>query len=95
MIQNSIDYNIKCIILGDSGVGKTTLLKKITKTLTSLEHLPTIGVDIFTITKNIENSNIKIQIYDTAGQERYKNIIKIIQYVLLFMMYANALLLMQ
>jgi small GTP-binding protein len=76
MIQNSIDYNIKCIILGDSGVGKTTLLKKITKTLTSLEHLPTIGVDIFTITKNIENSNIKIQIYDTAGQERYKNLVK-------------------
>lgn len=62
------------MLVGDSGVGKTSLLdifvnKEFNKSLKS-----TIGVEFATKNINIDNKSIKAQIWDTAGQERYRAI---------------------
>ena len=66
------DYLFRFILLGDSYCGKTAFTQKITRGLYTNQYEPTIGVDY--ATKSIivnNNSYIKCQIWDTAGQTRY------------------------
>ncbi|KAJ3426654.1 rab2a member ras oncogene family [Anaeramoeba flamelloides] len=65
---------LKYIIIGDSGVGKTSLLNRFTTNEFIPSHEPTIGVQF--ATKNLElfGKKIKLQIWDTAGQESYRSI---------------------
>lgn len=67
---------VKCCILGDTFTGKTTLFNSMLNKSDSKFILPTIGVDFGTI--NIEDNNemFKIQIWDTAGQEKFRSITK-------------------
>ena len=72
------NYIIKKIILvGDAGVGKSSLFLKYDSNKFLDNYNATIGVDY--IFKNIEkedkNVNLRLQIYDTAGQERYRSLI--------------------
>lgn len=64
----------KCIIIGDQYVGKSSICRKLVKKDFSYEYQSTIGVDFFIKIFNINNKNIKLQIWDTAGQEKYKAI---------------------
>jgi len=68
------DYLFKILLIGDSGVGKTTLLSKFVDDQFVDYHLSTIGVDFKIKTIDIDNKIIKLQIWDTAGQERFKTI---------------------
>ena len=74
------DYDItsvfKIIFLGDSGVGKTNLMKRFSEDQFFFNSKPTIGVDFRTKIVKINNHVIKLQIWDTAGQERYKSFTK-------------------
>ena len=65
----------KCIVIGDQYVGKSSICRKLVKKDFSYEYQSTIGVDFFAKIFNINNKNIKLQIWDTAGQEKYKAII--------------------
>lgn len=71
----SYDHSYKCILLGDQGVGKSSLVELLMKNKVSKEYKCTIGVEftskIISINKNV---NIKCLIWDTAGQERYRTI---------------------
>lgn len=70
------EYTLKTIILGDSGVGKSTLLYKYYNNKYSDDITSTIGINY--ISKNVDifdDKNVKIQIWDTAGQERFRSII--------------------
>ena len=69
------DILIKLIVLGDSSVGKTSLLKYLIDQENITKQVPTIGVDFFTKFININNLGVKLQIWDTAGQEVFKSII--------------------
>ena len=63
------------MLVGDSGVGKTNLLTRFSKNEFSLESKTTIGVEIATKTITTESGRvIKAQIWDTAGQDRYRAI---------------------
>jgi len=68
----------KMTLLGDSGVGKTSLFKKITKENFDPKIVSTIGIDKRTLFFNINTSEgekeVEISLYDTAGQERFKSI---------------------
>jgi len=63
----------KIVLLGDSSVGKSNLLLRFIRNTFILDSKPTIGVEFFTKTVQIENNKlVKAQIWDTAGQERYQ-----------------------
>ena len=64
----------KILTIGESGVGKTCVLRRFVENKFLKNHLATIGIDFKTKTLNIYNQEIKLKIWDTAGQERFRNI---------------------
>ena len=64
----------KILTIGESGVGKTCVLRRFVENKFLKKHLATIGIDFKTKTLNINNQEIKLKIWDTAGQERFRNI---------------------
>ena len=68
------DFTLKIVIVGDSGVGKTNLLSRFTRNIFDSETRNTIGVDFSALDLVINNKNVKIQFWDTAGQEKYRAI---------------------
>ncbi|OAF64834.1 Tubulin alpha chain [Intoshia linei] len=64
----------KIIVLGDSGVGKTSLLSAYVQGKFTNQYKATIGADFMTKTVNIENKSVDLQIWDTAGQERFQSL---------------------
>ena len=69
------DLNFKIIIIGDSFVGKSCLAIKATKGTFESLYTPTVGFEFLTFYVKIDNSNIKLQIWDTCGQEVYRSLI--------------------
>ena len=65
---------VKVILIGDSGVGKTNIMSKFLKDQFMEESKATIGVEFGSKLFNHEGHKIKAQIWDTAGQEKYKAI---------------------
>ena len=76
MANNKYDYLFKLLIIGESGVGKTCLLLRYTDDSFTTNHLTTIGVDLKIKMINLENKIIKLQLWDTGGQERFRTISK-------------------
>lgn len=67
-------YLFKYIIIGDTGVGKSCLLLQFTDKRFQPVHDLTIGVEFGARMITIENKPIKLQIWDTAGQESFRSI---------------------
>ena len=61
------DYLSKLIIIGDTGVGKSCLMKRVIDNTFSEEHKVTIGVENGTYLMKCNHKVIKLQIWDTAG----------------------------
>eukprot|EP01084_Bolivina_argentea_P292503 502866_1 len=74
--NRKFDEQMKVILVGDSGVGKTALLKRfIWNKFDINEHMSTIGIDMCYAYKKLSNGKImKMNIWDTAGQERFRTI---------------------
>ncbi|ONM16797.1 ras related protein1 [Zea mays] len=70
----SYAYLFKYIIIGDTGVGKSCLLLQFTDKRFQPVHDLTIGVEFGARMINIDNKPIKLQIWDTAGQESFRSI---------------------
>jgi Ras-related protein Rab-2A len=70
----SYHYVFKSIVVGNSGVGKSSILLQYIQDRFNKVHDITIGVEFGAKIINIRNKNIKIQIWDTAGQERFRSI---------------------
>ena len=68
------NITFKILTIGESGVGKTCVLRRFVENKFLKNHLATIGIDFKTKTLNINNQEIKLKIWDTAGQERFRNI---------------------
>lgn len=73
-----IDHNmmLKIVFVGDSGVGKTSLLRREAENIFTQDHLATIGVDFRIKTYTVGKLTVKAQLWDTAGQERFRSIQK-------------------
>lgn len=65
---------LKLLLLGNSTVGKTSLMLRFCEQTFSLNFSPTIGVDYKFKTVDMDGRRVKLQIWDTAGQERFKAI---------------------
>ena len=70
------DVCLKILLVGDSSVGKTTLLLQYVDGKFSENHITTIGVEYKDKEITVNNRKINLQIWDTSGQERYQSITK-------------------
>ncbi|KAM5181961.1 ras-related protein Rab-42 [Mantella aurantiaca] len=67
------DFQFRVLLLGDSGVGKTSLLRRYTNEEFSETTGPTVGVDFCCRIEEPEDGvKVRLQFWDTAGQERYR-----------------------
>jgi len=74
MATKEYDHLFKLLIIGDSGVGKSSLLVRFADDCFSGNYITTIGVDFKIRTIEIQGERVKLQIWDTAGQERFRTI---------------------
>jgi len=65
---------LKVIILGDSGVGKTSLMNQYVSRKFSNQYKATIGADFLTKEVMVDDRLVTMQIWDTAGQERFQSL---------------------
>ncbi|XP_054259892.1 ras-related protein Rab-35-like [Macrosteles quadrilineatus] len=68
------DHLFKLLIIGDSDVGKSSLLVRFADNTFSGNYITTIGVDFKIRTVEVDGEKVKLQIWDTAGQERFRTI---------------------
>jgi Ras-related protein Rab-8A len=72
--NKSYDFLVKLLIIGDSGVGKSSLLLRFCDDAFTTSFITTIGIDFKVKTVDTEGKKVKLQIWDTAGQERFRTI---------------------
>ncbi|XP_050368848.1 ras-related protein Rab7 isoform X1 [Argentina anserina] len=65
---------LKVIVLGDSGVGKTSLMNQYVYKKFIRQYKATIGADFVTKELHIDDKLVTLQIWDTAGQERFHSL---------------------
>lgn len=74
MDTTDYDYLYKILLVGDSAVGKSSLLLQYIECVFSETFISTIGVDFKIRTVVAHDKRLKLQIWDTAGQERFRTI---------------------
>lgn len=67
------NFNIKVIVVGDTSVGKSNIIYRLTQDKFNEDSRMTVGVELMVKTYKIDDKIVKVQIWDTAGQERYKS----------------------
>ena len=75
MGDENYDFIFKVLLLGNSDVGKSSLLLRFVDQVWNEAFVPTIGVDFKVKTLNINEKKVKMQIWDTAGQERFRTVV--------------------
>ena len=74
--DDNFDEKIKIMIIGESKIGKTSLISRYCNNEFYGAYLSTIGIDFQIKNIMLNNKKIRLQIWDTAGEERYRNIAK-------------------
>jgi len=69
-------YIFKIITMGDANSGKTFLVNRICNTREDLTYMPTVGIEFNSINMEYDGKNIKLQLWDTAGQECFAPIVR-------------------
>ena len=72
MLNRDYDHIFKIITLGESGIGKTSLITRFAHDIFEENRVPTIVVDFLIKVLDIENKIIKIQLWDICGSEQFK-----------------------
>ncbi|KAK2181846.1 hypothetical protein NP493_377g01014 [Ridgeia piscesae] len=72
--NHTCDVCYKVLLLGESGVGKTAMIRSIIGLQFDPESVPTIGIDFARKTFEVDGAKVKFEIWDTAGQERFRTI---------------------
>ncbi|XP_044739959.1 ras-related protein Rab-18-B-like [Chrysoperla carnea] len=73
-MSDDVLTTLKILIIGESGVGKSSLLLRFTEDNFDPEQALTIGVDFKTKLVTIDGNTVKLAIWDTAGQERFRTL---------------------
>ena len=71
--KDEYDIMIKALLIGDSTVGKTSIIGKYLDKNFSDKTKNTVGIDFKNIKLKIDDENIYLQLWDTAGQEKYRS----------------------
>jgi len=64
----------KVILIGDSSVGKTSILSRFSDQVFNSNFISTVGIDFKVKKVKRDKRKVKLQVWDTAGQERYRTI---------------------
>ena len=72
---NQYDLSFKMIVIGDAGVGKSCLTTKAAKGIFDETYSATVGFEFLTFNVKLNDKVIKLQIWDTCGQEIYRSLI--------------------
>ena len=72
---NQYDLSFKMIVIGDAGVGKSCLTTKASKGIFEETYSATIGFEFLVFNVKLNDKVIKLQIWDTCGQELYRSLI--------------------
>ena len=70
------DEKIQLILIGESGVGKTSLIRRYTNNIFNSSHIETIGIEFYTQEERINERIIQIKFWDTAGHELFHSLTK-------------------
>ena len=73
-MEEEPDYTIKLLIVGDSSVGKTNFIYRFIENRFNENYMTTTGIDLKTMNIEIKNKKIRVQLWDPAGQEKYRAI---------------------
>ena len=74
MSRAKYDFLYKILVIGDSGVGKTAIIQRYCENKFDSDYLSTVGVDFKPKMLEVNGKIVKMQIWDTAGQEKFMNI---------------------
>lgn len=84
------EYRFKLVIVGTYGVGKTSLMLQHFDRYFSADPKTTVGVDFRQRKFHLSNASVILEVWDTAGEEKYANIVQIYyRYVRLSDIFAN------
>ncbi|XP_033110087.1 ras-related protein Rab-10-like isoform X4 [Anneissia japonica] len=72
--RKDYDHLFRFLMVGDSTIGKSSLVRRFTDNEFSFDFVATIGIDFKIKTVELNGKKIKLQIWDTAGQERFHTI---------------------
>lgn len=74
--ENNYDnVRLKIVFIGDVSVGKTSIMQRIVEGKFKSDYSPSIGVDFSTKVLKYKGKNIKLQLWDSAGTEKFKGLI--------------------
>ena len=68
------EISIKLLVLGDLSVGKSSFIYRFIEDKFNTDSIPTTGLDLKTADLLINNKKVRVQLWDTVGQEKYKSI---------------------
>jgi len=75
--MNDMSKNgFKFIVIGSSGVGKTSILRRLVDGVFEHSSQSTVGVEFYSTIMSIDQTKIRLEIWDTAGQEKFRSITK-------------------
>ena len=69
------EIKYKLIVIGDENVGKTSIINRFKSNQFTGDYEPTVGLDFQSIPLLIDNQNVTLLLYDTAGQEKFRSLI--------------------
>jgi len=73
-LRTPVPLKIKLLMIGDSGVGKSCLVQRFSRDEFPSDHIATIGIDYEVKTLDVDDQKVKLQLWDTAGMERFRTI---------------------
>ena len=74
MSKNNYDEKCRLLIIGDSFVGKTSFLSRYARGTFNLTYLATAGFEFFTKDDEIDNKNVRIELWDSSGYEKFHSL---------------------
>lgn len=76
LLNQSPEFIFKVLVIGSSGVGKTTFLRRLTGVANDPAVQPTVGIDYFvhSCRPSADGQPVRLQLWDTAGQERFRSL---------------------
>ena len=76
MIEEDLDIAIKVVIVGNGAVGKSSMIQRYCKGIFTKDYKKTIGVDFLERQIYVNGEDVRLMLWDTAGQEEFDAITK-------------------